>query len=78
VGSSGSKKSRKGGKRQHLDKVGQHTPSAAAHEQQRERSAVMDTMGMGGSSGASRAIMWIVGVVLLILAIVALLVIVVL
>ena len=78
MGSSGSKKSRKGGKRQHLDKVGQHTPSAAAHEQKRERSAVMDTMGLGGASGTSRTIMWIVGAVMLILAIFALLVLVVL
>ena len=74
MGSSGSKKSRKGGKRQHLDKVGQHTPSAAAREQKRERSAVMDVMGMGGSSGAGKTVVWIIGVIMIVLAIVALLV----
>jgi glycerate kinase len=74
VGSSGSKKSRKGGKRQHLDKVGQHTPSSAAREQQRERAAVMDVMGMGGAGGAGKALVWIVGIIFIVLAIVALLV----
>ena len=66
------KKSRKGGKRQHLDKVGQHTHNAAAAEQKRERSAVMDVMGMGGSGGGSRTIVWIVGAILLVMAIFAL------
>lgn len=66
------KKSRKGGTRQHLDKVGQHTHSAAAQEQQRERGAVMDVMGMGGSGSGGRAIVWIVGVILLVVAIFAL------
>ncbi|MFM8303057.1 MAG: hypothetical protein ACKOA9_01975 [Actinomycetota bacterium] len=74
MGSSGSKKSRKGGKRQHLDKVGQHTHSAAAHEQARERAAVMDVMGLGGSGTAGRAVVWTIGVVLLVMAIVALVV----
>lgn len=74
MGSSGSKKSRKGGKRQHLDKVGQHTHHAAAQEQRRERSAVMDVMGMGGSDGAGRTVMWTIGVILLIMAIVALII----
>jgi hypothetical protein len=68
------KKSRKGGKRQHLDKVGQHTYGAAAHEQARERSAVMDVMGMGGSGGAGRAAVWTIGVILLVCAIVALII----
>jgi hypothetical protein len=72
VGSSGSKKSRKGGKRQHLDKVGQHTHNAAAAEQKRERGAVMDVMGMGGAGSGGRAIVWIVGVILLVVAIFAL------
>jgi glycerate kinase len=66
------KKRRKGGKRQHLDKVGQHTHDAAVHEQQRERSAVMDVMGMGGSGGTGRAFVWIIGVILLVVAIFAL------
>ncbi|GMU78977.1 MAG: hypothetical protein AMXMBFR46_17700 [Acidimicrobiia bacterium] len=74
MGSSGMKKSRKGGKRRHLDKVGQHSHSAAAHQQARERQAVMDVMGAGGASGAGKALVWIVGGVMLVLAIVALLV----
>ena len=66
------KKSRKGGKRQHLDKVGQHTHSAAAAEQKRERGAVMDVMGMGGSGSGSRTLVWIIGAILLVVAIFAL------
>lgn len=73
MGSSGSKKSRKGGHRQHLDKVGQHSHSAAAQEQARERSAVMDVMGMGGSGSVSRVIVWVIGAILLVCAIAALL-----
>jgi hypothetical protein len=72
VGSSGSKKNRKGGKRQHLEKVGQHSHSAAADEQRRERAAVMDVMGMGGAGGAGRVVMWTIGGLLLVAAIVAL------
>ncbi len=74
MGSSGSKKSRKGGKRRHLDKVGQHTHDAAAQSQRRERSAVMDVMGMGGSGGAGRTVVWTIGVILLVMAIVALII----
>lgn len=66
------KKSRKGGKRQHLEKVGQHSHSAAAQEQARERDAVMDVMGMGGAGGAGRTVLWVVGAILLVCAIVAL------
>ena len=72
MGSSGSKKNRKGGKRQHLDKVGQHTHSAAAAEQKRERGAVMDVMGMGGSSRGSRSVGFVIGAIILVIAILAL------
>lgn len=66
------KKSRKGGKRQHLDKVGQHSHDAAVQEQHRERDAVMDVMGMGGAGGTGRTVVWVVGALLLVAAIVAL------
>jgi len=66
------KKRRTGGKRTHLDKVGQHTHSAAAEEQRRERAAVMDVMGLGGVGSAGRVIVWAIGALLLVAAIVAL------
>jgi hypothetical protein len=72
MGSSGSKKNRKGGKRRHLDKVGQHSHDAAAQEQARERDAVMDVMGLGGAGGGARTVVWVVGALLLALAVVAL------
>ena len=56
MGSSGMKKSRKGGQRQHLDKVGHNTHADAVHEQQLERSAVMDVMGMGNLSPTTKRI----------------------
>jgi hypothetical protein len=40
-------KSRKGGRRQHLDKVG--TRNAARHEQSLEREAIADTVGLSGT-----------------------------
>ena len=52
MGSAGEKRSRRGGKRQHLDKVGSR--SAAAHEQHLEREAIGDVMGLGGTSGCVR------------------------
>jgi len=48
------------GGRQHLDKVGTHSHDAAVHEQQLERDAVMDTMGLGGVGGAGKVIVWVV------------------
>jgi hypothetical protein len=65
VGSSGMKKRRKAktaqhGGRQHLEKVGTHSHEAAVHEQQLERDAVMDTMGLGGVGGAGKVIVWVV------------------
>jgi glycerate kinase len=68
------KKKRKGGQRQHLDKVGHQSQSAAAHEQHLERQAVLDTMGMGGAGGVGRVIVWTVFALLAVLAVVALLV----
>jgi hypothetical protein len=72
MGSSGMKKNRKGGKRQHLDKVGQHSHDAAKAEQRRERSAVMDVMGLGGSGRGGRVFVSALGVILLVVAILAL------
>ena len=66
------KKRRQGGSRQHLDKVGQHSHDAAAHEQARERSAVMDVMGMGDAGTGARTVVWVIGALLLVAAIVAL------
>ena len=65
MGSSGMKKRRKAktaqhGGRQHLEKVGTHSHEAAVHEQQLERDAVMDTMGLGGVGGAGKVIVWVV------------------
>jgi hypothetical protein len=51
VGSRGEKRSRKGGPRQRLPKVG--TRDAVRAEQQRERAAIADTMGLG------RAPVWV-------------------
>jgi len=62
------------GGRQHLEKVGTHSHDAAVHEQQLERDAVMDTMGLSGMSGAGKAIAWIVFGIIAFLAIIALLV----
>ena len=79
MGSSGMKKRRKAktvqhGGREHLEKVGTHSHDAAVHEQQLERQAVMDTMGLGGMGGAGKAIAWIVFGIITVLAIIALLV----
>jgi len=74
MGSSGMKKSRKGGSRQHLDKVGHNTHAAAVHEQQLERSAVLDVMGLGNLSGTTKAIAFGIFALITVGAIVALLV----
>ena len=78
MGSSGMKKRRKAktvqhGGRQHLEKVGTHSHDAAVHEQQLERDAVMDTMGLSGIGGTGRTIMWIVFGVIAVVAIIGLL-----
>ena len=79
MGSSGMKKRRKAktvqhGGRQHLDKVGTHSHDAAVHEQELERQAVLDTMGLGAMGGAGRTIAWIVFGIVAFFAIIALLV----
>jgi hypothetical protein len=79
VGSSGMKKRRKAkkvqhGHPQHLEKVGTHSHEAAVHEQQLERDAVMDTMGLGNLGTVGKTVVWIIGAVLFACAIAALLV----
>ena len=79
MGSSGMRKRRKGpAKTQHLQKVGTHSHDAAAHEQELERQAVLDTMGMGNLGSTGKVIAWIVFGLMAIFAIVALLVLIVL
>jgi hypothetical protein len=69
------KRSRKGGKRQHIEKVGQHhdnSEEAARHEQQLERSAIADTMGLGNAPGWLKVGCLLIGALILIGAVVAL------
>jgi hypothetical protein len=61
------------GSRDHLQKVGTHSHDAAVHEQQLERDAVMDTMGLSGLGSGGRTIMWIVMAVIAVVAIIGLL-----
>jgi hypothetical protein len=70
MGSSGTKKSRKGGPRQHLAKVG--TRASARQEEHYERQAIADTMGIGGASSWVKWIALAVGTLILVGAIVAL------
>jgi hypothetical protein len=58
---------------QHMAKVGTHSHDAAVHEQQRERDAVMDTMGLGNVGTAGKTVAWIIGGVFFVCAIAALL-----
>lgn len=74
MGSSGMKKSRKGGQRQHLDKVGHNTHADAVHEQQLERSAVLDVMGLGNLSPAAKTVIMVVFGIIAVCAIIGLLV----
>jgi hypothetical protein len=62
------------GGRQHLEKVGTHSHDAAVHEQQLERDAVMDTMGLSGIGGAGKTIAWVIFGIIAVVAIIALLV----
>lgn len=64
MGSRGEKRSRKGGRRQHLPKVG--TRNAARAEQHRERGAVADTMGFGRTPVWVRWTALFVGAVILV------------
>jgi hypothetical protein len=69
MGSSGMKKSRKGGSRQHLDKVGTHHGNSledARHEQELERSAIADTMGLGNAPGWVKVGCLLIGAVIMI------------
>jgi hypothetical protein len=66
-------KSAQHGHVQHLAKVGTHNHEAAVHEQQLERDAVMDTMGLGNVGTAGKTVAWIIGAVFFACAIAALL-----
>jgi hypothetical protein len=69
------KKSRKRGKRQHLDKVGQHHGGdleEARHEQALERSAIADTMGLGNAPGWAKFGCLLIGAIIMIGGVVAL------
>ena len=62
MGSKG-QKPRKPTHSQHLDKVG--TKANAKHEQQLERQAVMDTVGLGNAPAWTKVVVWVVVAVLL-------------
>lgn len=64
MGSQGEKHSRKGGRREHLPKVG--TRDEARAEQHREREAVADTMGLGRTPAWVRWTALFVGALILI------------
>ncbi len=57
---------------QHLEKVGTHSHDAAVHEQQLERSAVMDTMGLGNLGPTGKTVVWIIGALFFVCALAAL------
>jgi hypothetical protein len=64
MGSQGEKRTRKGGRRQHLAKVG--TRNSVRAEQHRERGAVADTMGFGRTAPWVRWTALFVGAAILI------------
>jgi hypothetical protein len=69
------KRSRKGGKRQHLDKAGTHhgdSLAEARHEQELERSAVADVMGLGNAPSWLKFGCLLIGAIILIGGVVAL------
>jgi hypothetical protein len=70
MGSQGEKRRRKGGKRQHLPKVG--TRDAVRAEQHREREAIADTMGLGRTPSWVRWTALFLGAVILIAGVVTL------
>jgi hypothetical protein len=74
MGSQGMKRSRKGGKRRHLEKAGTHHESvgAARHEQELERSAVADVMGLGNTPGWVKFGCLLVGFIIVIAGVVTL------
>ena len=69
MGSQGMKRSRKGRKPQHLDKVGTHQGESvdeARHEQELERSAIADVMGLGNAPGWLKFGCLLIGAIILI------------
>jgi len=70
MGSRGEKRSRKGGHRDHLPKVG--TRDAVRAEQHRERQAIADTIGLGRAPAWVRWTALLVGAAILIGGVVAL------
>jgi hypothetical protein len=69
------KRRRKGGRPQHLDKVGSHhgdSLAEARHEQELERSAVADVMGLGNTPGWMKFGCLLIGAIILIGAVVTL------
>ena len=76
MGRANSKTRKKKGKstanHQHLPKVG--SKPELARDGKRERSAVMDVMGMGNASGGLKRAALVVGVLIMVAAIIALLV----
>lgn len=70
MGSKGMKRSRKGGSRQHLAKVGSH--ESARQSQHRERQAIADTMGFGGAAPWLKWALLCIGALILVGGVVAL------
>jgi hypothetical protein len=70
MGSQGEKRSRKGGHRDHLPKVGRR--DAVRAEQHRERQAIADTIGLGRAPAWVRWTALLVGAAILIGGVVAL------
>jgi hypothetical protein len=64
MGSSGEKRTRKGKRREHLPKVG--TRNAVRAEQHRERQAIADSIGLGGTPAWVRWTALFVGTLILI------------
>ena len=64
MGSSGEKRTRKGKRREHLAKVGTH--DAVRAEQHRERQAIADSIGLGGTPAWVRWTALFVGALILI------------
>jgi hypothetical protein len=69
MGSQGMKRRRKSGKPRHLDKVGTHhgdNLAEARHEQELERSAVADVMGLGNAPAWLKFGCLLIGAIILI------------
>ena len=70
MGRSGIKRSGRGGRRQHLPKVGAH--DELRHEQHLERVAVADALGIGGAAPWLKWAAFAIGGLLVVAALVAL------